>query len=46
MGSLEIAGLIEMIFVYAVALGFGIWQLVSVRREIRRDKEAQKDREP
>jgi cytochrome oxidase assembly protein ShyY1 len=46
MGSLEIAGLIVMIFVYAVALGFGIWQLVSVRREIRRDKEAQKDREP
>jgi len=38
------AGLIEMIFVYSVALGFGIWQLVSVRREIRKDKEGRKDR--
>ncbi len=40
-----IAGLIEMMFVYAVALGFGIWQLVSVRREIRRDREGRKDPE-
>lgn len=38
------AGLIEMIFVYSVALGFGIWQLVSVRREILKDKEGRKDR--
>lgn len=34
-----------MIFVYAVALGFGIWQLVSVRRELRRDKEAKQKTE-
>ena len=40
-----IAGLVEMIFVYVVALGFGIWQLVSVRRELRRDKEAKRDTE-
>ena len=40
-----IAGLVEMIFVYAVALGFGIWQLVSVRRELRRDKEAKQKTE-
>lgn len=40
-----IEGLVEMIFVYAVALGFGIWQLVSVRRELRRDKEAKQDTE-
>jgi hypothetical protein len=37
-----IAGLVEMIFVYAVALGFGIWQLVSVRREISRDREVER----
>ena len=40
-----IAGLVEMIFVYAVALGFGIWQLVSVRRELRHDKEAKQKTE-
>jgi len=40
-----IAGLVEMIFVYAVALGFGIWQLVSVRRELRRDKAAKQKTE-
>ena len=39
------AGLIEIIFVYSVAFGFGIWQLVSVRREIRKDKEAKKKSE-
>jgi uncharacterized membrane protein YqjE len=39
------AALIEMLLFYGVALAFGIWQLVSVRREIRRDKEARKDSE-
>jgi hypothetical protein len=38
------AGLIEIGFVYAVALGFGVWQLVSVRRVIRRRRE-QEERE-
>jgi hypothetical protein len=40
-----IAGLVEMIFVYAVALGFGVWQLVSVRRQMRRDREAKRETE-
>ena len=40
MGSL---GWIEIVFM-AAALGFGIWQYVSVSREIKRDK-ARKDRE-
>ena len=33
------AAIVEIVFVLGGALGFGIWQLVSVRREIRRDKE-------
>lgn len=33
------AGIVEIVLVLGGALGFGIWQLVSVRREIRRDKE-------
>lgn len=32
-------GWIELIFVAAVALGLGFWQLWSVTREIKRDKE-------
>jgi hypothetical protein len=31
-------GLIEMGFTAAVVLGFGVWQLVSVNREIAKDK--------
>jgi hypothetical protein len=35
-----IASLLELLFSGAVVLGFGIWQLVSVRREIARDRAA------
>lgn len=31
-------GFIEVIFVGVVALGFGVWQLWSVNREIDRDR--------
>ena len=31
-------GLVEMVFVLALALGFGGWQLWSVNREIAKDK--------
>ena len=31
-------GLIELVFSASVALGFGIWQYVSISREIARDK--------
>ena len=34
-------GLIEMGFTGAVVLGFAIWQLVSVHREIGRDKRSE-----
>ena len=34
------AGLIEMAFVYTVVLGFGLWQVMSVRRQLRREREA------
>lgn len=32
-------GWIELVFTAAVALGFGVYQLWSVNREIRRDRE-------
>ncbi len=32
-------GWIEIVFVAVVALGFGFWQLWSINREIRRDRE-------
>lgn len=31
--------LIELIFIVVVALGIGIWQLVDVNRELRKDRE-------
>ena len=31
-------GLVEMVFVLALALGFGGWQLWSVNRDIAKDK--------
>jgi hypothetical protein len=30
-------GLIEIVLVFGLVLGFAIWQWVSVRREIKRD---------
>jgi hypothetical protein len=40
------AGLVELIFVYAVILGFGVWQVVSIRRTLRRDREAREQPRP
>lgn len=37
---MENLGFIEIVFSGAVALGFGVWQLWSVNREIAKDKEA------
>lgn len=39
------AGLIEMGFVYAVALGVGIWQVLKMRRELARDRQAREHRQ-
>jgi hypothetical protein len=33
-------GWVEIVFTAIIALGFGAWQLWSVNREIRRDREA------
>ena len=35
-----VASLVEMLFVYGVVLAAAIWQLISVRREIARDRAA------
>lgn len=37
-------GLVELLFSGAVALGLGFWQLWSVNREIRRDREKKERR--
>jgi hypothetical protein len=37
-------GLIEMGFTGAVVLGFAVWQLVSVNREIAKDRAKSEDR--
>jgi hypothetical protein len=31
------AALIELLLVFGAALGLAVWQLISVRRELRRD---------
>jgi hypothetical protein len=36
----EYYGLIELGFVYSVALGIGLWQVVKMRRMLARDREA------
>lgn len=36
--------LLEALLVFGLVFGFGVWQLISVRREQRRDREA-KERE-
>ena len=40
MDQSSIASIVEMSFVFLVFMGFCVWQLVSVRREIARDKQA------
>jgi hypothetical protein len=35
------AKLVEMVLVFGGVLGFAVWQLVSVRRELRRDRQKQ-----
>lgn len=37
---------IEIVFVAAVALGIGGWQLVSVNREIARDRARKEEEKP
>ncbi|MGV3512860.1 MAG: hypothetical protein ACO1OX_12750 [Novosphingobium sp.] len=39
-------GWVEIVFTAVVALGFGIYQLWSINREIAKDKEAAKRQEP
>jgi hypothetical protein len=38
--------LIELILVFGLVLGFGFWQLWSLRRERQRDRKADDDRAP
>ena len=39
------AKLVELVLVFGGVLGFAVWQLVSVRRELRRDREKQAPRD-
>jgi hypothetical protein len=37
MATETIAGLIEIVLFYSLALGIGIWQVVKMRRQLRED---------
>jgi hypothetical protein len=44
--SADAFGLIELVLVFGLLLGFGFWQLASVRRDQRRaDEEARRRRQ-
>lgn len=43
--SLAVLASLEAFIVLGVVLGLAIWQLVSVRREIARDRERERQRE-
>jgi hypothetical protein len=36
-------GFIELVFVFGVVLALGLWELRSIRREVRRGRDAQRD---
>ena len=38
----NVLALLEMLLVFGVVVGFGVWQLVSLRRERRRDEAKRK----
>jgi len=40
MDTSSLASLVEMLFVYGVVLAIAVWQLISVRRELARDRKA------
>ncbi|MEM8561587.1 MAG: hypothetical protein AAGF57_05095 [Pseudomonadota bacterium] len=40
----EFKPLLGLLF-FGAAIGFGVWQLISVKREIRQDKERKRRRE-
>lgn len=43
----NLLGLIELVLVFGLLLGFGAWQLYSVRRDQRRaDEEARRRQDP
>jgi hypothetical protein len=45
--SSNLLGLIELVLVFGLLLGFGVWQLYSVRRDQRRaDEEASRRQGP
>jgi hypothetical protein len=39
-------GWIEVVFVAVIVLGIGFWQLVSVNREIAKDRAKKAEKEP
>jgi len=45
MNMLSDPGFIELLFVYGVVLGIGIWQLVSIMRTLEKTRAAARDRD-
>jgi hypothetical protein len=41
-----IAKAIQALLFFGAAFGFGLWQLISVKREIRKDAERKQSEEP
>jgi hypothetical protein len=39
------AALVELLFVYGVVLALGLWQLWSIRRTLRKDREKARRRD-
>lgn len=42
---MENYGWIELVFFYGIALGFGLWQWLKMRRELRQSREAKAAKE-
>lgn len=42
---MENYGWIELVFFYGIALGFGLWQWLKMRRELKQSREAKAAKE-
>ncbi len=42
---MENFGWIELVFFYAIAIGFGLWQWLKMKRELKASREAREAKE-